>query len=72
MLDAVAGRWATVLCDAGPREAANVLWACGKLQFNHPKLWSSTVEAFLQPCVLDKSNLLDVCNALYGIANFVT
>jgi hypothetical protein len=40
--------WDSQLPDALPRELSNVLWACGKLRYTSPQLWSSTLAAFRQ------------------------
>uniref|UniRef100_A0A383WIE2 FAST kinase leucine-rich domain-containing protein n=1 Tax=Tetradesmus obliquus TaxID=3088 RepID=A0A383WIE2_TETOB len=70
LLDALAGIWGLCLPDAEPRQLANVLWACGKLRYANPQLWSSTLFVYTQ--VLQHSELQIPCqelsSALYGLA----
>lgn len=71
LLDKLAGMWDTQLPDAEPRQLANVLWACGKLRYTNPQLWSSTLTEFqeqLQQGIQDV-NSVDIANALHGLAS---
>eukprot|EP00878_Enallax_costatus_P016810 GHUV01017642.1.p1 GENE.GHUV01017642.1~~GHUV01017642.1.p1 ORF type:complete len:481 (+),score=107.51 GHUV01017642.1:100-1542(+) len=69
MLDAVADTWGTLLCGAGLWEMSDVIWACGKLQYQNPSLWHGTLVVFVQSPVLGRAKTLDVANALHGMAN---
>jgi hypothetical protein len=70
LLDELAGIWDHVLLDAEPRQLANVLWACGKLRYTNPQLWSSTLAAYLE--LLEHSNqrspCLELSSVLHGMA----
>jgi hypothetical protein len=46
LLDTLAIIWGTLLPEADEQGMANVLWACGKLRYSNPQLWSSTLEIF--------------------------
>jgi hypothetical protein len=48
LLDRLAITWDALLPLAEQRQLANVLWACGKLKYSHPQLWSSSLAAFMQ------------------------
>jgi hypothetical protein len=70
LLDTLAGMWDGQLPDAKPREIANLLWACGKLRYNEPHLWSSTLAAYTE-LLQDSSHNIpcqELSNVLYGMA----
>jgi hypothetical protein len=66
--------WDRMLPDAGPQALANVLWACGKLRYTSPQLWSSTLEAFMQRLQQNDQRILcqNLSNVLYGMATAAT
>jgi hypothetical protein len=71
LLDRLAGVWDGVLPDAQLQALANVLWACGKLQYSNAELWSSTLDAFMQQQQQGKSEraCFDIANVAHGLAN---
>jgi hypothetical protein len=70
LLDRLAVVWDTQLPSAGARNMANVLWACGKLRYTNPQLWSSTLKAFLA-CFDNQGQRAaqQVATVLHGLAN---
>jgi hypothetical protein len=58
-----------VLPDAGPQALANVLWACGKLRYTNPQVWSSTLPAMTKQVQLNKGEVIgvNVANTLHGL-----
>jgi hypothetical protein len=70
LLDSMASIWQRVLPDSDAQGMANVLWACGKLQYADAALWRSTVTAFLQEQQHGTENKgQHVSNVVHGLAN---
>eukprot|EP00882_Tetradesmus_deserticola_P023367 GHRQ01025427.1.p2 GENE.GHRQ01025427.1~~GHRQ01025427.1.p2 ORF type:complete len:244 (+),score=91.77 GHRQ01025427.1:19-750(+) len=71
LLDKLAGVWDTVLPYAETRQLSNVLWACGKLQYTNPQLWSSTLAAVQQRLTAGQQDFIgvNIANMLHGLAN---
>jgi hypothetical protein len=72
LLNRLAGIWERVLPDAELHSLANVLWACGKLQYASPQLWSSTLAAYTE--LLQQHQQAEmvgqhISNVLHGLAN---
>uniref|UniRef100_A0A383V2M9 FAST kinase leucine-rich domain-containing protein n=1 Tax=Tetradesmus obliquus TaxID=3088 RepID=A0A383V2M9_TETOB len=71
LLETLAGIWDSLLPDAGHQAMTNVLWACSKLRYSNPQLWSSTLTKYLaqlqhtgqEPVVGQQ-----LSNTLYGLA----
>jgi hypothetical protein len=70
VLTQLAGMWDSVLPYAEARQLANVLWACGKLRYADPQLWSSTLAAVQQQLHPGKQehNSTDIANIMHGLA----
>jgi hypothetical protein len=61
--------WDALLPKAGPQALANVLWACGKVEYSQPRLWSSTIAAFMQMHEPQEENASQhIANVVYGMA----
>jgi hypothetical protein len=73
LLNRLAGIWGMLLPSAGAQALANVLWACSKLGYTNPTLWSSTVAEFMQ-LLHEPEDVLaqDVSNVLYSIATIAS
>jgi hypothetical protein len=72
LLDRLAAKWEQQNDYANQRGRANVLWACSKLQFANPKLWSYTLAAFrqrLQAGDQDDGTSQHIANVVYSLAN---
>jgi hypothetical protein len=70
MLEQLAGIWQQQLPDAGEQELANVLWACSKLKYINPQLWSSTLAAFREQQLHGKQHAAQaIANVMYAMAN---
>jgi hypothetical protein len=71
LLDRLAGMSDGLLPVAEPRQLANVLWACGKLQYTNRQLWSSTLTALMKQLQQGDQDIkcMDIANVLHGLAN---
>jgi hypothetical protein len=71
LLDRLAVIWEQLNAAAGQQALANVLWACSKLQYANPKLWSDTLAAFRQRQQAreqDAKTSQHIANVVYGLA----
>jgi hypothetical protein len=73
LLDQLAGVWDMLLPSAGAQALSNVLWACSKLLYANPTLWSSTVAKFIQ-LLQESDDVADqsVSNVMYSLATIAS
>jgi predicted permease len=73
LLDQLAGIWVALLPSAGAQALSNVLWACSKLRYTNPTLWSSTVATFVQ-LLQESDDFTDqsVSNVMYSLATIAS
>uniref|UniRef100_A0A383V400 FAST kinase leucine-rich domain-containing protein n=1 Tax=Tetradesmus obliquus TaxID=3088 RepID=A0A383V400_TETOB len=71
LLNQLAVMWDSLLPNAEPRQLANVLWACGKLRYMNPQLWTSTLARYVQLLQNSKQDIpsQELSSALHGMAN---